>query len=292
MNVLVIGGTGFTGKFVVRQLLAAGHTVRCLVRPTSDTSGLPTDKIHLVQGDMGNATELAQALDGMDALVYVASLGFGHAQGVVDTLQASHIKRAVFVSTTALFTQLNASSKVVRVAAEKSITDSALDYTILRPTMIYGTPNDRNMIRLIRFIQRTPIIPIFGDGQSLQQPVYVADVAAAIVAALPNTVTYRKAYNISGAAPLTYNEVIDEVANGLGKRIIKLHIPYKPVVWVLQQIEKLGITLPIKAEQILRLNENKAFEHAEASRDFGYTPKDFASGVRLELEELKQIAKG
>lgn len=286
MNVLVIGGTGFTGHFVVRQLLDAGHNVRCLVRPTSDISGLPTDNITIMTGDMGNASDVARSLDSMDAIVYVASLGFGHAQGIVEAVQASNVTRAVFVSTTALFTQLNASSKVVRVAAEKSITDSDLDYTIIRPTMIYGTPGDRNMIRLIRLLQRTPIIPIFGDGNSLQQPVYVADVAAAIVAALPNTKTYRKAYNISGKAPLTYNEVIDVVANGLGKRILKLHIPYKPVVWVLQQVEKLGITLPIKAEQILRLNENKAFDHAEAAKDFGYAPRDFASGITAELEEL------
>ena len=190
------------------------------------------------------------------------------------------------VSTTAIFTQHNAPSKAVRLAAEKSITESPLEFTILRPTMIYGTSKDRNMCRLIRFIRRWPVMPIFGSGQSLQQPVHVEDVASAIVAALPSKTTHRKSYNISGATPLTYSEVISTVAKGLKKRIFKLHIPYQPVVWCLKLAEALGITLPIKAEQILRLNENKAFAHDSAREDFNYQPRDFATGIAAEIREL------
>ncbi len=286
MNVLVIGGTGFTGAFVVRTLLARNYSVTCLVRPTSNLEDFPTKNVKVIQGDMGNRLDLTTALAGKDALVYVASLGFGHADGVVSALQDSGVRRAVLVSTTAMFTQLNSVSKSVRVAAEKSITDSPLDYTILRPTMIYGTGKDRNMCRLIKYIQRWPIIPIFGNGQSLQQPIQVEDVANAIVNVLPNAETYREAYNISGAAPLTYNKVIDVVSSGLQKRILKLHVPYKPVAWMLRRAESIGIKLPIKAEQILRLNEDKAFSHEKAAEDFGFQSRDFETGIKSQIEEF------
>lgn len=286
MNVLVIGGTGFTGAFVVRTLLAQNHSVTCLVRPTSQIDDLRRAEATLIQGDMGNSSDLSAALANQDALVYVASLGFGHAEGVVSALVKSHVSRAVFVSTTAIFTQLNAPSKAVRLAAEKRITESPLEFTILRPTMIYGTSKDRNMCRLIRFIQRWPVMPIFGDGQSLQQPVHVEDVANAIVAALPNKTTHRKSYNISGAIPQTYSEIIGTVAEGLKKRIFKLRIPYKPVVWGLRITEAIGIRLPIKAEQILRLNEDKAFPHDSARADFNFQPRDFATGIATEIREM------
>ncbi len=284
MNVLVIGGTGFTGGFVVDALLAAGHQVQCFVRPTSNTSALVAKNVPLTTGDMADGAALTAALRGKDALIYVASLGFGHAEGVVNAVLASGVQRTVFVSTTALFTKLPAASKVVRVAAEKTITDSTLDYTIIRPTMIYGTPRDRNMCRLVRFIQRWPVIPVFGTGTYLQQPVHVADVAQAIVASLPNAATYRQAYNISGAAALAYNDVIDTVAAALNKRIFKLHLPVTPIIWGLTLTEKIGIRLPIKAEQILRLNEDKDFAHTAATQDFGYAPRDFATGIASEIE--------
>ena len=126
------------------------------------------------------------------------------------------VRRAVFVSTTAIFTKLNAGSKVVRKAAEAAITSSGLDTTILRPTMIYGTPGDRNMIRLVRWLDRWPLLPVFGNGRSLQQPVHVSDVAWAVVQALESPATIGRQFNISGAAPLTYNDVVRLICSGPG----------------------------------------------------------------------------
>src|SRR5207248_542270 len=119
-----------------------------------------------------------------DALVNLASLGFGHAPVIVAAAEGAGIDRSVFVSTTALFTRLNAGSKSVRQAAEESIRTSALRWTIIRPTMIYGRPDDRNMARLLAAICRWPVIPLPGGGRRLQQPVHVDDVATAVVGAV------------------------------------------------------------------------------------------------------------
>jgi nucleoside-diphosphate-sugar epimerase len=172
------------------------------------------------------------------------------------------------------------------VAAELAIETSGLDYTILRPTMIYGTSRDRNMWRLIKFMRLSPIVPIFGDGKYLQQPIYVDDVAAAILGCLKADVTIGKSYNIAGKRALTYNEVIDTIAKAMNKRVWKLHIPSKPVVGLLKLFEKIHIPFPIKAEQVLRLNENKDFSYAEAGRDFGFSPLSFEEGIGLELNSV------
>src|SRR5205814_8821341 len=108
----------------------------------------------------------------------------GHAPALVATARAAGIERAVFISTTAIFTALNAPSKAVRVAAEKTIGESGLRATILRPTMIYGSARDRNMARLIRYLRRWPVIAVAGSGVHLQQPIYVDDVARAVADAL------------------------------------------------------------------------------------------------------------
>jgi uncharacterized protein YbjT (DUF2867 family) len=291
MNVFVTGGTGFTGSHVVPLLLKHGIQVRCLYRLGSDRSVLPQPDIDWVLGDASDAQSLAASMQGTDALVNVASLGFGHADSILRAAREAGIQRAVFVSTTAIFTQLNAASKKVRLAAERAIEGSGLQYTILRPTMIYGGPRDRNMWRLIRFIRYSPIVPVFGDGNYLQQPIYVGDVAQAIVSCLCNDQTIGKGYNLAGKDPLTYNEVIDTIARQMNKRAWKIHIPSAPVVSLLKLFERLYIPFPIKAEQVLRLDENKNFGYEEAERDFGFSPLAFEEGIKLALKpELAQAA--
>jgi nucleoside-diphosphate-sugar epimerase len=223
-------------------------------------------------------------MQGTDVLVNIASLGFGHADSIIRAAKDAGIQRAVFISTTAIFTQLNASSKKVRVAAELAIETSGLKYTILRPTMIYGSDRDRNIWRLIKFMRLSPILPIFGDGKYLQQPIYVDDVAAAVLGCLKADITIGKSYNIAGAQAITYNEVIDTIAKAMNKRAWKLHIPSKPVVGLLKLFEKIRIPFPIKAEQVLRLNENKDFSYAEAGTEFGFSPLSFEEGTRMELK--------
>lgn len=97
-------------------------------------------------------------------MINIASLGFGHAPNIINACQEMKIERAIFISTTGIFTKLNPDSKGIRLEAERLIKESELDYTIIRPTMIYGTPKDRNMWRLVKYLKRLPMLPILGNG--------------------------------------------------------------------------------------------------------------------------------
>jgi len=286
MKVLVTGGAGFTGSRLVPLLLAAGHEVRCFVRPTTQLVRLPVEEIELAEGSFEETASIEAALDGVDVLINVASLGFGNGPALVESIKSSGVRRALFVSTTSIFTKLNVPSKAVRIVAENAIRKSGLDYTIIRPTMIYGGPDDRNMCRLIAFLRRYPVIPVFGSGRYLLQPVFVGDVAAAAVAAAFEDRCIGREYNISGAEPLSYNEVIATICRLVGKRRMPLHLPASMIIAMLQIVEATGIKLPVKAEQVQRLNEDKDFFHEEAIRDFGYTPKSFKEGILFELNEM------
>ena len=292
MQVLVTGATGFTGSHVVPLLLRDNYRVRCFVRRTSITETLPVDQVELFFGDLSEENSLMKALAGMDALVNIASLGFGHAPTIVAAAEAAGIGRAIFVSTTAVKTTLNAPSKRVRLAAEDVIRRSSLAYTILRPTMIYGASGDRNISRLIRYLHRWPIVPVVGNGKYFQQPVHVLDVAAAIVQVLKSQASVGQTYDISGAAPVTYDELIDLICGLMNRKARKVHLPTTPLVTLLNITERMGLRLPIKAEQIKRLNENKTFDYTAAVRDFNYRPRSVRDGIQLQLEEMKLAPTG
>ena len=283
MKVFVTGATGFTGSVTVPLLLSAGYQVTCLYRASSDRSKLPQPEINWVPGDLNDQTTLSEAMKSHDILVNIASLGFGHADGIVKAAEDAGIKRAIFISTTAIFTRLNASSKSVRLTAEETIMKSSLAYTILRPTMIYGSPRDRNIWRLIRWVKTIPVIPVMGNGNYLMQPIYVEDVAQAIILSLNSQRTIAKCYNIAGGHALTYNQLIDTVGKRLNRRILKIHLPAKLSVRFLRMIESLGLKLPIKSEQVERLNENKNFAIDQAREDFNFQPRSFSEGIQLEL---------
>jgi uncharacterized protein YbjT (DUF2867 family) len=286
MRVLVTGATGFTGSFVVPALVDRGHQVTCFVRKSSPIASLPLDHVRLRYGDLANPDSLVSALQGGQVLVNLASLGFGHARDIVDAALGAGTRRAIFFSTTAIFTCLDAGSRAIRLAAEEAIRSSALDYTILRPTMIYGTSRDRNLCRLIRFVKRWRVVPVPGRGAALQQPVYVEDLARAVVRVIDADLTIGKSYNLPGERPVSFTEMVDTVAGLLGLRAFRVHLPVAALAVIASAAERASIPLPVKAEQILRLSEDKAFDHTDAARDFGYAPRSFREGILLELKEM------
>ena len=283
MTVAVSGANGFTGRFVCRELRRRRIPLLALLRPDADPTWMEARQIPVAYADLNRPEQVAGAISGCSALLNIASIGFGAAPAILEACRAAGVHRVVFVSTTAIFTQLNARSRTIRQAAEAAITASGLSTTIVRPTMIYGTPSDRNMIRLVRWLNRWPLLPVFGPGRALQQPVHVSDVAWAVVQSLETPASIGRQFNISGAAPLTYNEVVSLTAAALGRRVHRLHLPVRPVLLLLRLAERLSIRLPIKAEQILRLNEDKVFAHVEATAVLGYAPMSFAQGIKQEV---------
>ena len=272
MKIIVTGAAGFTGSHVLARLAGTAHEVTGLVRRPEQVASLRAAGFRAELGELQDEARLTEVFRGQDLLLNIASLGFGHAAGIVAAAERAGVGRAVFVSTTAIFTGLNAPSKKVRVAAEERITCSRLAWTIVRPTMIYGSAQDRNICRLVRLVRRFPVIPVIGTGQRLMQPVYVEDLAAGIIATGGQPACAGKAYNLSGREPLSFDQLIRAVAAALNRRRLILHLPHRPIVSVLGFCERRGLVLPLKAEQVLRLEEDKAFSWKEAGRDFGYSP--------------------
>ena len=287
-RVLVTGGTGFVGARTIPILLSRGYEVVGLARSTDAASRLSTLGAESVEGDLDDPSSLSVAFAAAraDALVNIASLGFGHGPDIVDATVGSGLDRCVFVSTTAIFTKLDAGTKSVRVTAENAIRASGLDFTILRPTMIYGTPDDRNLARLLKLLRRMPVFPLVGGGQRLQQPVHVDDVAAAIVDALEAPAAIGREYDIAGPRPIPFGEMIGEAADAVSRRVVKVPIPLAPVVHAARLYERVSSRPRIKAEQFERLGEDKSFDISAAVRDFGFAPRPFADGIRAEAQMI------
>lgn len=292
MIVVVTGATGFLGGHVVPLLLDRGHVVKALTRSPSARRQAADLGAEPLDGDLDQpeSVDAAFGSSGAEALVNVASLGFGHAPTIVAAAEEAGIRRAVFVSTTAIFTKLPAPSRAPRVAAEELIKASGLDWTIVRPTMIYGTPGDRNMVRLLRFLSRSTVMPLPGGGHGLQQPVHVADVADAVVESVERPIAIHRCYDVGGPEPLSMAQIVEQAGVALGRRPRIVPIPLAPPILVARIYGRLAAKPKLKAEQLERLAEDKVFDIDAARRDLDFRPRPFAVGIAAEASLLRDDA--
>jgi uncharacterized protein YbjT (DUF2867 family) len=286
VRVFVTGGTGFTGRRVVADLLARGHVLTCLVREGGRREVLASRPVEVVTGDLCEIDGLAERMAGHDAVVNVASIGFGHGPGIVRAAEAAGVGRAIFFSTTAIFTSLPAESRAVRLRAEAAVTASGLDWTILRPTMIYGAPGDRNVERLLAAIDRWPVLPSVAGGGRLIQPVFVDDLAEVPGRCLDAPVTIRRSYSIPGRRPVPFVDFVRAAAAAAGRRVRMLPVPATVALLAASCLEKAMAKTRIRREQIERLLEDKDFDWSAAARDFGYDPVGVEEGLRREVSRL------
>jgi NADH dehydrogenase len=268
MRVAIIGGTGFVGGYLVEALLDAGHEVRALVRPGSESKLQTGDSVETVSGDLSSTEALRELVGGCDAAIYNVGLlrefpGKGitfeqtQYQGVVDTIDAmrhSGVRRLLLMSAIGV-KDPGTAYQSTKYRAEQHALASDRDVTVLRPSVIFGDPRGTMEFatQLYRDMIRPPLPAVdFGDVE--MSPVYVGDVASAFVAALEDDATIGQVIELAGPEVLRWKEIVQRVAEGAGKDKLVLPVPIS--------LMRTGATLfdwlpfyPVTRDQITMLEE-------------------------------------
>lgn len=284
-RILMTGATGNTGLLVLQRLLALqpDRPVLALVRSTTDTSvlrqlGVPW---HLCNLDEPG-TYLDRVQEG-DLLLETANLR--HARTMLPALAGAGVKRAFCVTTTGVFSVHHSYSALYR-EIEDEMRRSAVAVTLLRPSMIYGNARDHNMHKLLRFIARVPVYPVFGSGRAQMQPVHVEDLAEGIVQAVIRDA--HGEFNLAGPEALPYTQIVDEAFRAVGRRGVMVFVPVGPIALLAGLLEKVP-RFPVKREQIIRLQEDKVFDITGSRQQLQFTPRPFATGIAQEAEQLRAL---
>ena len=281
MRILVTGTSSQTGSLAVRALVREGYQVRCLVRSETGREFLPASGVEYVRGDLEKPETLGPALEGVEAVAHIAHIRF--APLLIAACEKAGVRRVVFFSSTRRFTHFDCTSAQQVRQGEAAIEASGLDYTILRPSMIYGSRRDNNISKLIEYLRRHSLFPLVGGGQNKVQPVFTLDVVEALPAALRRPAAIRKAYTLAGPEPMTYRQMIETVAIALGRRATFVPVPFRPTLLAVRVYEKLVKRARLTSEQIQRMAEDKAFDISAARRDLGFSPISFSEGLRRQL---------
>jgi nucleoside-diphosphate-sugar epimerase len=270
VKALVTGASGFVGRTLVETLLTANHQPRGFVRPTSRVEPLKRLGVELCFGDLRDPESLDRAAQGVDVVFHTAArVGvWGRPQEyqeanvrgtyhVLEAMRKAGVPRLVHFSSVAVYglnTGLISESRPVqrigdphgdtKIDAEELVQESAqvhqLAVTVLRPALIYG-PYDRNYIpRTAQNILKGRM-RIVGPGDNFAPLIYGEDLAKLAVRAAESEAAAGQTFNVAGGEPVTWTEFLSTLADYLGIRLPRRHIPYPllySAAWVLEAIWK------------------------------------------------------
>lgn len=287
MKVFVAGGTGFVGGHLVRALLSSGHSVRLLVHRRSASRG----EVEQVEGDITRPGSFESSLDGCDAVVNLVGIirefparGITferlHVQATANLLAAASgngIKR--YLQMSALGTRPDAVSAYHRTKwrAEELVRGSGLEWTIFRPSMIFG-PKDGFINLLAAQLRLAPVMPVIGSGSYRLQPIHADDVARCFVLALSLPGSVGRTYELCGRDRVSYEELLDMIAAGMGRsRPLKPHLPLGLMRLMIPFMQKIP-QFPITMDQLQMLLE-ESIGGDEWQKTFGFEPRGLQDGM-------------
>jgi NADH dehydrogenase len=202
---------------------------------------------------------------------------------MVVAAQQAGVRR--FVHMSALGTRPNAASRYhqTKWAAEELVRHSGLEWTIFRPSLIYG-PQDQFINLFAKIIRLSPVVPLLGNPRARFQPVSVEAVAAAFAGSLGEAKAFGQTYDLCGPEALTLSEIVDQIQAVLGKRRPKLHVPLSLARCQAACMETVYPHLlrkspPLNRDQLLMLQEDNVGNPQAANELFGLRPAPLRENI-------------
>ncbi len=305
-KVLVTGGTGFTGGHLCRGLAKLGYEVRALVRSPEKAASLVSAGIEIVTGDIRDKASLLKAASGCEVVYHIAAtyrqeglpeqefwdVNVNGTENMLEAAARFGVSRFVHCSTVGVHGHIahppadesapynpGDAYQESKLAGEKL----ALNYfrtrglpgVVFRPAGIYG-PGDTRFLKLFRHI-KSGRFRMIGSGEVFYHLTYIDDLVDGILFCGTKKEALGNIYILAGEHAMTLNEFARTIADILGVKLSRLHIPFLPIYAASFLCEKLckpfGIEPPIYRRRVDFFRKDRAFDISKAKQELGYNPK-------------------
>jgi uncharacterized protein YbjT (DUF2867 family) len=281
--ITVFGGTGFLGRTIVSHLVKSGARVRLAARhPRVPDLPQAGKQIELQTADVRDEDSVAKAVTGASGVVNTVGLYIERGEATFDAIHvvgAEHVAQRVnqagiskLVHISGIGVDLTSSSAYVRARArgEQQVLRVFPDAVILRPSVLFG-PNDA-FLSSLQTVTRLPVVPLFGKGTVRLQPVYVEDVARAVLQALEVPGATGEIFELGGGCIYRYRGIVEQVLAHSNRRRLLLPIPF-PLWKLLARAASLLPNPPLTLDQVILMEtDNVVGAGVGTFQDFGIEP--------------------
>jgi NADH dehydrogenase len=282
--VTVFGGSGFLGRHTVRALARAGWRIRVAVRHPNGAFFLrplgSVGQIDLIKCDVTDPDAVARAVQGADAVVNLCGILFQGGQTFEDVQAdgAAHVAQAataagvealVHVSALGADSQSDSEYAVTKAQGEDAVREAFPKAVILRPSIVFG-PEDSFFNKFASLARFTPALPLIGGGHTRFQPVFVGDVARAIVAGLGRQ--DGRTYELGGPAVYSFRELLQLILRETGRRRFLMPLPFGLAMIKAAFLQILPKPLLTMDQVRLLKKDNVVSPTASGLKDLGITP--------------------
>jgi nucleoside-diphosphate-sugar epimerase len=294
-NLIVItGAAGLVGQNLLLLLRERGYKNLLAIDVHADNLAIAAKLnpgIKTLCADLSREGDWQRAFEGASAVVQLHAQITGlhekdfernnieATRHVLEACQAYSIPYLLHVSSSVLHSVVDDAYTRTKRIQEELVKNSGIKNCILRPTLMFGWFDPKHLGWLSRFMVRTPVFPIPGDGKFVRQPLYNRDFCRAIIACLESD-RAGQAYDIVGAEDVDYVDIIKAIRDAKALSTVIVHIPFRFFDWLLCLVEKLTKKPPFTSAQLHALVAGDYFRGVDIEHEFGVRPTPFNEAIR------------
>ena len=277
-RVVVLGGNGLVGPYLIERLAASGSKISVVSRTAPD---LPAEAEWISCSDLADGHAQLP-----DASYVISTWPIWVLADHVDKFQSA--KHIVALSSTSAVSKQNSKAACERdiarqiIDAERRLAFAAeaadMSFTILRPTIIYDGVSDQSINQIATVMRRFGFFAVAGAGQGLRQPIHADDVALAALHALDNPDAFGQILELTGGETLDYRTFVERIALGLGQTPRIVGVPAILLRAVIRLWGKLSET-SLNPSMIDRMNQDLVYDGSEARRRLRIEPRHFYPAI-------------
>jgi nucleoside-diphosphate-sugar epimerase len=298
-RILITGGAGLVGQNLVHRLRCRGYRELVVI----DKHGANTATlIRLQPGVEVIAADLACAGSWRNAFAGVDTLIVNHAQisaieerpfidnnvtatlNVLAAAKEHNVPHVIHISSSVVNSRARDFYTESKKTQERMVIDSGLSACILRPTLMFGWFDRKHLGWLARFMRRTPVFPVPGDGRYKRQPLFVRDFCDIIISCI-ETPQPNRTFNISGREPIDFVDLLREIRNVTEMRTPLVCIPYGSFRLLLRLFAMLNRNPPFTTAQLDALVIPEVFEVIDWPQIFGVVATPLAEALRITFRD-------
>ncbi len=299
MKIIITGGAGFVGKNLIELMLKENFSPDEIVVIDKDSNNLKFIKrygVKSIRADLSKKGKWMSSFKNGDIIISLAAQissekytdfkrnNVDAMKNVIIAAKKYGVENIIHFSSAAVLSVRKDPYAETKKEGENLVVNSGLTYSIIRPSVMFGPYDDKNIGWFINFARSIPIFPIPGNGKHPRQPVYIEDVCKIVIKMIYD-MPENKIYSINGKEVVYFDEIVDAIYQNLDKLRTKFYIPLPLFRFAVVLYKKMFPSFKFTPDQLDSLTSGDVFPNYPWWREFKVKPTKFSDGVRKMFEK-------